>query len=104
MRAIVIVFAIINIIFFGACVREINLVEMKVYQMYIDNFKDYLIIDKAGNISFCEDKIGEEFLAKGYKIKFNDCSVNLKFKVSFKKIIKWEREYMFYLEKNNAVQ
>lgn len=105
MRNIIVAIIVVNIVCFFREINKVNFIEGAIYQMYVNNFNEYISFDEKGNLFFCEEKINEKFLEKGYKIKFaSHGNSNLKFKVCSKGLIKWERTYLFYLVKNNETK
>ena len=72
--------------------------EGELFYLYKDNFRCFLSFDDQYNLIIDKNKFWVYFEEKGYEIDIlND--YNLKFKIKFSENI--EKEYYFYLVKNN---
>lgn len=99
MKFIIFVFTIAVSAFGLKVIEKKRAMELMVFELYSNNFKEYLLIDEKKEFYFDEELLKICFEEKGYNIKFKEGE--LEFVVSFKLIIKYEQEYSFYLEKNN---
>ena len=75
--------------------------ELLVYEMYTNNFKDYVIINEDYDFCFNKEKLKEYLEGKGYMVDFKSEQT---FIVYFKYIVEFEKEYSFYLEKNHDIK
>lgn len=77
---------------------KIMALEKEVYDLYSNNFIDYIYLDENYKLKIDKTNLKYFFEKKGYKIVFYD---DLNFKISFKYILYFEKEYCFYLEIND---
>ena len=102
MKKAIFVFTVFVMLFGIKIIEKKRSMELMVYEMYLDNFEEYLTFDENLDIIYDKSLIKKFFEDKGYNIKFKD--ENLNFVLSFEMIVCYEKEYSFYLEKNNEIK
>ena len=87
---------------FCAFNNEIIKIENVIYSLYVNDFYEYLTFDD--NYSLCLDEEGlQEYLNTfGYETIVKKEEGNLIIKICFKYIIGIEKEYLFYMVKNDG--
>lgn len=82
--------------------RELLLVENQIYELYRDNFNDFLKIQDRYIVSLDIDKINLYFNNKGYNVFVENKESEIVFKTKYKGWFKEsEKGYSFYLVANN---
>jgi len=96
MRIVMVFICFINSMFYKDYTMKIIEVENEVYNLYINDFEDYLMIDENYNLIIDEEKLQNYFASRKMEIQFinNTC-----FEV---KIKKWKKIYNFYMVINNG--
>jgi len=102
MRILMVIFTLLSTSISIPYILEIKQVEMLVYNMYTEHFREYVLINENGEILFDKEMIKKDVEKQGYTISFKE--EFLSFIISFKKIFSFEKEYIFYLEKNNEIK
>lgn len=82
-------------------VVKTNDLDSFIFELYTSNFEEYLTIDENYEIKCDKVKLKEEFQKKGYLIRYQEGFLN--FTIYFKNIFSFEKEYRFFLEKNNEI-
>lgn len=83
-------------------INKVNELEFIVFDLYSNDFIDYLSFDDEIKMNYNVEKLGMYFEERGFK--FKSIGSELSFSVSFRQLFKYEKEYVFYLEKNNDFQ
>lgn len=98
MKWILMLYLSVMVLFFVNYTNNSGKVDSIVYNLYINDFKDCLKSD-GYNLVVDKEKLKKYIENKGYQIVFfeND----YKFKIKFNCLFNYEKEYYFYLEKNN---
>ena len=101
MKFIAITFVILCSFYMNAYINKIKEIEFYIYELYKSDFKEYLIFDDEGSLKYNMGKLKTYFESKG--LCFNSYNEDLSFVISFDFLLKYHREYDFYLVKNNEV-
>ena len=102
MKFIIFVFTISVGVFGIKVIEKKRNMELVVFDMYLNNFEEYLLFDEKNELDFDKELMKNYFKEKGYHIKFKEGK--LEFIVSFKMIINCEQKYSFYLEKSDEFE
>lgn len=99
MKLIIVLFAIVCCIYNSIYIKKVNEIDSLVYELYENNFNEYLIVDKEGNLEYDTRKLKVYFESKGFEF---ECIKNkLSFNIYFEIFDSYKREYNFLLEINN---
>lgn len=102
MRLIVVFFACFLGVNTITYINKVNELETIVFSLYSNNFSDYLSFNEEIKINYDIEKLELYFKDKGFEFKSK--GEGLSFSVCFKQLFKYEKEYVFYLERNNDFQ
>lgn len=82
-----------------AYIEKVSEAELLVLQLYKNDFSEYIFLDDNYEIRYNLDELSRCFNDRGYG--FEKISGDLSFVVSFDGVFSWQKQYEFYLEKNN---
>lgn len=97
-----ILFLIVSVFFYFINVKNSNLlkdIDNKIYDQYINDFKEYLYLDDSYELKIDKDKFKNDMSSNLYEIIIKD-DCNFNFEVHFKYVFSFDEKYYFYLEKN----
>lgn len=102
MKLVVLVFTIMLSSFGIKFIEKKREMELVIFDMYSNNFEDYLVFNEKIEVSLDKQLMGDYLKGKGYNVEFKEG--DFEFIVSFRMIIKFEQKYSFCLEKNNEFE
>lgn len=85
-------------LYFFEYIKKVTYLENKIFNLYSNNFDEYLICDENYILKIDKEKMINDYADMGYEIVFYD---NIHFKVAFDFIFNIEKEYYFYMVIND---
>lgn len=101
MKLIILFIGLINSIFYFRYNNKIIDIENVIHSLYINDFYEYLTFDIDCNLLIDEDKLEEYLSSYGYEVIVRKENGNLIINIGFKYIIEFQKEYSFYVVKND---
>lgn len=83
-------------------IEKVRILENIIFHLYISSFDEYMYIDETYNIKYDKEKLKLDLDKKGYNMSYKED--NLCFTINFKKAFLYEKEYCFYLVKNDEIK
>lgn len=102
MKIIIMIFIAFCSCYMNAYIKKVKSLEEIICELYKDDFKDYLFFDSQNNLKYDVEKLKIYFESKGLKVIFN--RENLSFIVCFDFFGEHQRQYNFYLVKNDEIK
>ena len=101
MKIIVITLLVLCVLYMNVYINKINEIERNIYELYENDFREYLIFDDEGNLKYDIGKLKIYFENKGFV--FDSNNNDLSFVISFHMLVKYQRQYDFYLVRNDEI-